>query len=58
MNAIEVTTVGDVEPRWLWAPAGTLGGADHACTVTPPTPGELLAAGSDTFDRIIAIFAE
>jgi hypothetical protein len=58
MDAVEVTTMGDVEPRYLWMPRGTPGGADHACAVVPPSPGELLAAGADTYDRIIAISAE
>lgn len=50
---IEVTTFGDVEPRYManW-PAG-----DHEHSETPPSPGELLAAGARSFDRLMAAWS-
>ena len=46
----DVTTLGATEPAYLpkrWPPG------DHEHAIVPPTPGQLLEAGSHAYDRVI-----
>lgn len=53
-NVLTTQTLGDPAPRyWPVWPAG-----DHDHAEEPPSPGELLRAGADRFDRITRIAAE